>query len=88
MIVRALFDKAVARWVHESRSYYTVAEEETPAGLLVTLHIRRENEVLQWLLSWGQHVRVLEPASLRKRLAEEAASMLRNHLCQTADRDK
>ncbi len=79
MIVRALFDMDVARWVHESRSYYTVAEEETPEGLMVTLKVRQESEVLQWLLSWGLHVRVLEPESLRKRLLQEAEGMLRNH---------
>src|SRR5438876_3638079 len=32
--VRALFDKEVARWVHEGRSYFVTAEEETPDGLL------------------------------------------------------
>ncbi len=67
------------RWVRELRSYYTTGEEETPQGLLVTLKIRQENEILQWLLSWGSHVRVLEPESLRQRLVEEAQAMLRNH---------
>jgi predicted DNA-binding transcriptional regulator YafY len=79
MTVRVLFDGEVARWVRESRSYYTVAEEETTEGLLVTLKIRQESEILQWLLSWGQHARVLEPESLRKRLVEEAQGMLRNY---------
>jgi predicted DNA-binding transcriptional regulator YafY len=77
--VRVLFDAAVERWVRESRSFYAVAEEQLSEGLLVTLHVRREDEVLQWLLSWGGHVRVLEPASLRRRMAEEAAAMLRQH---------
>lgn len=77
--VRALFDKEVARWVHESRSYFTLTEEETPEGLMVTLRVRQESEVLQWLLSWGRHVHILEPESLRKRLVEEAEGMLRNH---------
>ena len=77
--VRALFDKEVARWVHESRSYYTLTEEETSEGLMVTLRVRQESEVLQWLLSWGRHVHILEPESLRKRLVEEAEGMLRNH---------
>ncbi len=79
IIVRALFDKEVARWVHESRSYYTLTEEETSEGLMVTLRVRQESEVLQWLLSWGRHVHILEPESLRKRLVEEAEGMLRNH---------
>jgi predicted DNA-binding transcriptional regulator YafY len=79
MLVYALFDKEVARWVRESRSYYTTAEEETPDGLLVTLKPRQESEVLQWLLSWGSHVRVLEPETLRQRIAGEAQEMLQNH---------
>lgn len=79
MHVVALFDKEVARWVRESRSFYTVSEEETPGGLLVTLNPRQESEILQWLLSWGCHVRVLEPETLRQRIAEEAQEMLQNH---------
>jgi predicted DNA-binding transcriptional regulator YafY len=79
IVVRVLFDKEVARWVKESRSYFTETIEETPHGLVVTLKPHQESEVLQWLLSWGSHVRVLEPASLRKLIAEEAMAMLRHH---------
>ena len=79
MVVRVLFDDEVKRWVQESRSFYMKSEEETPSGLLVTLRVRLESEVLQWLLSWGRHVRVLEPESLRQRLVEEAEGMLRNN---------
>ena len=79
VLIRALFDKEVARWVREYRSYYMTCEEETPDGLLVTLKPHQESEVLQWLLSWGSHVRVLEPEPLRQRIAEEAQGMLRNH---------
>jgi predicted DNA-binding transcriptional regulator YafY len=79
MKVRVLFDAEIARWVRENRSFYMVSEEETAEGLLVTLQIRQESEILNWLLSWGSHVRVLEPEALRQRLFEEASAMLRNH---------
>ena len=79
VLVRVLFDNEVARWVRESRSYYTASEEETPEGLLVTLKPHQESEVLQWLLSWGSRVRVLEPETLRKRINEEAQTMLQKH---------
>lgn len=72
LVVRVLFDAETARWVREARSYYTVSEEDTPHGLLVTLHVRQESEIFQWLLSWGRHVTVLEPASLREMLRAEA----------------
>lgn len=74
--VRVLFAPEVARWVRESPSFFTVAEEETPEGLLVTLHIRQESEILQWLLGWGSKARVLEPESLRERLVAEAEAVL------------
>ncbi len=79
LVVRALFDANTARWVRESRSFYAVAEEEMADGLLVTLTVRRGTDVLQWLLGWGTHVRVLEPESLRKQIVAEAAALLEHH---------
>jgi predicted DNA-binding transcriptional regulator YafY len=79
IIVRVLFDWEIARWVREGPSYFVVSEEETTEGLLMTLKIRQQSEILQWLLSWGSGVKVLEPDSLRQRLAEEARIMLQNY---------
>lgn len=76
---RLLFAPEVVRWVRESPSFYAIAEEETPDGLLMTLRARHVSEVLPWILGWGSRVRVLEPASLRQRIAEEAAALLRQH---------
>lgn len=77
--VRVLFDHEIARWVQEARSYYITHEEDTPDGLLVTLQVRHESEIIPWLLSWGQHARVLEPESLHRRMMEEAEGILRNY---------
>jgi len=75
---RILFDREVARWVRESPSFFTVAQEDTAdSGLLVTLRLRREDAITQWLLSWGSHARVLEPASLRQRVVTEAVALLK-----------
>lgn len=76
VIVRALFAAEAARLVEESRYYYIATQETTADGLLVTLRVRREEDVVAWLLGWGRHVRVLEPYSLRQRLANECAAML------------
>ncbi|MFQ5572388.1 MAG: helix-turn-helix transcriptional regulator [Rhodothermales bacterium] len=75
LVVRVRFDAEVARWVQEAPSAYTVDTEVLPDGLLVTLKVQRETEVLPWLLSWGAHAQVLEPLSLRHRLAREAEQM-------------
>lgn len=77
--VRVLFAPEVTRWVREAPSFFAVAEEETPDGLLVTLHVRHEDEIIQWLLGWGRHARILAPDSLRARVAAEAEAMHRAH---------
>jgi predicted DNA-binding transcriptional regulator YafY len=77
--VLALFSSEVASWVRESRSYYIDSMEEVADGLLVTMRVRVENEIFQWLFSWGSHVRVLEPESLRRRFATEAGKILENY---------
>jgi len=80
LTVRALFDDTVADWVRESPSFFAVAQEQRADGLLVTFRMRQESEILQWLLGWGAHVRVLEPESLRQRLAAEAEQILRQYV--------
>ena len=77
--VKALFDTEVARWVRETRSWFAVAYEDAPDGLLITFKVRHEEELVQFLLQWGRHVRVLEPQSLRQKLAREAEAMLQNY---------
>jgi predicted DNA-binding transcriptional regulator YafY len=79
LTVRALFSHQVARWVQEERSFYLMTAEEHPDGLLLTFKIRQEAEIVQWLLSWGAQVRVLEPSSLIQRLVEEAQAVIQNH---------
>ena len=77
--VRALFDWQIARWVREARSFFTIREEERAEGLLVTLLVRHEEEVLQWLLSWGAGVRVLAPTSLIERVAAAAEAIVQHY---------
>jgi len=77
--VVALFTPEAAPWVRESRSYYIDSMEEVADGLMVTMRVRVEDEIFQWLFSWGAQVRVLEPASLGRRLAAEAGKILENY---------
>jgi predicted DNA-binding transcriptional regulator YafY len=79
LIIRALFDAEIAPWVRESPSYYVTSMEDKPEGLLVTLKARREDQVIHWLLGWGSRVRVIEPESLRGKIADEAKKIAANH---------
>ncbi len=83
--IRVLFDAEVARWVREAPSFFAVAEEETADGLLVTLHVRSADEVLQWLLGWGRHMRVLAPDFVRQRIASEATALATAHAANCTD---
>ena len=76
---RVLVNAEAAPWVREQPSFYTSALEEQANGLLITLHMRRFNEVLPWLLSWGRHIEVLDPPALRELLAAEARAILVQH---------
>jgi predicted DNA-binding transcriptional regulator YafY len=85
MIVRALFDHAAAYWVREAPSFFTIEQQQRADGLLVTLRVRDERDILQWLLGWGAHVRVLEPESLRVLIAQEAEQILLNHSAEAVN---
>jgi predicted DNA-binding transcriptional regulator YafY len=79
LLIRLIFDEDVQPWIMEDRFFYIDQREPHPDGLLVTLRARHIDEVVQWVLGWGRHVRVLEPAELKERLREEAQALLQNH---------
>lgn len=79
VVVTALFDQEAARWVQESRPFSAVAAEQTPQGLLLTLHVRDERDLFQWLLSWGKQVQVISPESLRVRMRQEIEHMAKKY---------
>lgn len=73
VVVRVRFDAAVSPWVRQAPPAFVEAAEATDdGGLCLTLHVRREAELLPWLLAWGAHADVLEPVTLRRRLRREA----------------
>lgn len=73
--VTVLFDLEVAHWVQEARPFSVVSEETNAEGLLLTLRVRDERDIFQWLLSWGKHVRVIGPESLRRLIRQEIEQM-------------
>jgi len=79
VIVKAVFSNHVARWVLESRPFFLAHHRKTAQGLQVTLKSNNADQVIPWLLSWGSHVKVLSPETIRKRLAAEAEKMLTAH---------
>ena len=74
--VRVLFAPEAAPWVREQPNYFTTEMREAGDGLLVTLHVRDEIEIFQWVLGWGAQARVMEPESLRQRVLAESKKVL------------
>lgn len=80
LTIQILLDAYAAHWIRESPTFYIIEHQTWPDGLLVTLQVRHESEALHWLMSWGSHICVLEPESLRRAIAEEAQKMYQNHI--------
>ncbi len=79
LMVQVLFDAEVTPWVKEARGFFITEMKDTPYGLLATLQLHSEEEAIPWLLSWGYHARVVEPPSIRHRIAEEAQKVVQNY---------
>lgn len=78
--VRILFEAEVTPSVRVAPSLHVADRQYTSDDrLLLTLKVDHELEVLPWLLSWGRYVRVLEPRSLRQRLAAEARAVAKQY---------
>ncbi len=77
--VKVLFRPEVARWVLESRPFFLASHRQSAKGLLVMLKGNNEEQILQWLLSWGSRVKVLSPESIRTKLSSEAEQVLASH---------
>lgn len=78
---RVRFDRSVERWVRERQHWSFVREEVDPEGTIFIYHyrLRKEPDLVGWLLGWGSAVEVLAPSALRARLRAEASAMLERH---------
>jgi proteasome accessory factor B len=65
-VVRLRFDPLGARLVGERRWHRTQKMQPLPdGGAELTMKVGLAPDLTKWLLGWGPHVRILEPASLR-----------------------
>lgn len=69
--VRLQFNASAATRVRERRWHESQTQQLLPdGGIELTLELAHVSEVLEWILSWGEHVRVCEPPELIERLSE------------------
>jgi predicted DNA-binding transcriptional regulator YafY len=79
LVVRILVHSAAVRWMRENPSYFQTDATEQPEGLVVTLHVRHEDEIIQWCLGWGANITILEPTSLQMRLVNAARALIEQY---------
>ena len=79
--IRLQFDPFAARLVSERTWHESQRIRSLPDGAIVMqLELGGLEEIERWILSWGAHVRVLEPAPLRRVIREAAASIVKLYL--------
>ncbi len=80
MLVRIRLDRWAGRLAGERR-WHATQEVEPVAGGGVEMRLRLSGleEVFRWVMSWGEHVEVLEPAELRERVRVAAEAMAARH---------
>jgi len=78
--VRIRFDAESARAARGRTWHPTQVIRAAPdGGVEMTLRARDEGEIARWVLSWGAHAWVIEPAQLRSRVREIAREILARH---------
>ncbi|MDR4482177.1 MAG: WYL domain-containing protein [Nitrospirales bacterium] len=71
--VELQFDKPTAAWVKDRIWHPTQSLTQTKSGELnMTLTVADNRELIGWILSFGNGVRVMQPAALRQAVRQEA----------------
>lgn len=87
--VRLRFDAFAGRLISER--VWHASQRLTPGAdgsVGLELQVALSPEVESWVLGWGEHVEVLAPAALRRRVAEVATQVARTHARSAATRGR
>jgi proteasome accessory factor B len=75
-LVRIQFDRFAAQLVRERRWHPTQKLRDLPKGRLeLAMKLGSLPEVQRWVLSWGEHARVLAPRELQKSVRDSAGQV-------------
>jgi predicted DNA-binding transcriptional regulator YafY len=80
MAVKIGFDAESARTVRARVWHPTQTIKPLPGGgAEMSVRTRDEWEIIRWVLSWGSHAWIIEPANVREHLREIVRKILDNH---------
>jgi len=76
--VRLKFSPEIARLMEETTWHPSqVVEKQADGSVVMTLRVFYTYELVTWILGWGEKVKVLEPADLRKEVLQTAKAMVK-----------
>ena len=79
--VRIHFDAFAARLVSERQWQPSQKMQPLPGGELeLNMELGSLEEIERWVLNWGEHATVLEPADLKRRIRRAAGGDLGDHI--------
>jgi proteasome accessory factor B len=78
--IRLQFDSFAARLVSERTWHESQRIQPLPDGsMILRLELGGLEEIERWILSWGSHVRVLEPRALADKIRKEAEAIVKHY---------
>ncbi len=78
--VKLKFDQYAARYIREKVWHPTqTLVEQKDGSILLTFRLNSLTEIQSWVLSWGEHIEVKNPAELRRTIARTAQQCADNH---------
>ncbi|MCA1657757.1 MAG: WYL domain-containing protein, partial [Verrucomicrobiaceae bacterium] len=78
--IRLQFDAFAARLVSERTWHESQRIQPQPDGsIILRLELGGLEEIERWILSWGSHVRVLEPRALADKIGKEAEAIAKQY---------
>ncbi len=84
--VRVRFDAKVAKFVRRRRWHSTQRfARRDDGGIVATMTVEGTEDVKTWVLGFGAFAEVIEPASLRRAVHDEAVAMARRHAGTSSD---
>jgi proteasome accessory factor B len=82
--IRLQFDAFAARLVSERTWHESQRIQPQPDGsMILRLELGGLEEIERWILSWGSHVRVLEPRALADKIGKEAEAIAKQYRSST-----
>lgn len=75
--IQLLFSREIVRWVHERQHYSFIEERPVDEGVEMRYAVKRIDEMLSWVMSWGSQVKVMEPKELVRMIEGELMRLVR-----------